>query len=136
LLLKFNGIFFPHISICANFATSLLFFAEHLVSLSIIITDFFSGFFEHVTACIIKLDAFRYPLEILYHLCLLCGLVDILVSTDILFFHQLVGGVDRMQQVLSIGKRPHIVVRVADSMIFSTLIQAKDLKCFTLKLIH
>ena len=37
-------------------------------------------------AYIIKLDAFRYPLQILYLLCLLCGLVDILVSTDILFF--------------------------------------------------
>ena len=68
-------------------------------------------------ACIIKLDAFRYPLEILYLLCLLCGLVDILVSTDILFFHQLVGGVDRMQQVLAIGKRPHIVVSVVVSQV-------------------
>ena len=71
------------------------------------------------------------------------------------FFHQLVGGVDRMQQVLAIGKRPHIVVSVVDSMIFSTFFQAKDLKfvcpifiaknifllsmfptCITLKLIH
>ena len=57
--------------------------------------------------------------------------MDILVSTDILFFHQLVGGVDRMQQVLAIGKRPHIVVSAVDSMIFSAFVQAIDLKLFS-----
>jgi len=47
------------------------------------------------------------------------------------FFHQLVGGVDRMQQVLAIGKRPHIVVSAVDSMIFSAFVQAIDLKLFS-----
>jgi hypothetical protein len=50
----------------------------------------------------------------------LCAFVDTLVLADILFFHQLVGGVDRVQQVLSIGKRPHIVVSVIHFLIFST----------------
>ena len=45
--------------------------------------------------------------------------------------HQLVGGVDRMQQVLAIGKRPHIVVSAVDSMIFSAFVQAIDLKLFS-----
>jgi len=43
----------------------------------------------------------------------------------------LVGGVDRMQQVLAIGKRPHIVVSAVDSMIFSAFVQAIDLKLFS-----
>lgn len=46
--------------------------------------------------------------------------VDTMVLADILFFHQLVGGVDRVQQVLSIGKRPHIVVNVIHFLIFSS----------------
>ena len=36
-------------------------------------------------------------------------------AIEILFVFQLVGGVDRMQQVLSIAKRPHIVVSMIDS---------------------
>jgi len=36
-----------------------------------------------------------------------------------------------MQQVLAIGKRPHIVVSAVDSMIFSAFVQAIDLKLFS-----
>jgi hypothetical protein len=56
--------------------------------------------------------------------------VDTLVVADILFFHQLVGGVDRVQQVLSIGKRPHIVVSVIHFLIFSTYSKLEFLSTF------
>jgi hypothetical protein len=55
----------------------------------------------------------------------LCAFVDALVLAEILFFHQLVGGVDRVQQVLSIGKRPHIVVSAIH--LFSTFIDVSKL---------
>jgi len=60
----------------------------------------------------------------------LCAFVDTLVLADILFFHQLVGGVDRVQQVLSIGKRPHIVVSVIRFLISSTYSKLKFLSTF------
>lgn len=60
----------------------------------------------------------------------LCAFVDALVLADILFFHQLVGQVDRVQQVLPISKRPQIVVSIIHFLIFSTYSKLKFLSAF------
>lgn len=55
----------------------------------------------------------------LFHVCSNTSnpiLLDWLFPFTFCFIWQLVGGVDRMQQVISLGKRPHIVVSIVNPL--------------------
>jgi hypothetical protein len=47
------------------------------------------------------------------------------IDPFLVFFRQLVGGVDRMQQVLALGKRPHVVVSIVDPINLTAVSHAK-----------